>query len=255
MIGILDKMIVTSIQDVFTVDSHKGRKAQIRNRNSYGISFCYGGRITYYQDEKAVISDRNHMVLLPKGQDYTLYCDSSGLFPVINLLCTDDFQVTSPAAFPLHSPESCLKDYERLRELFFLKNQDARCMSILYRMIAEIAAGYLQENSALDTAMDFLEKHYSDPDLTNTVIADHLHISEVYFRKLFKNRYGITPRQYILELRIRKARQLLGEHRSSIAEIAEECGFSSIYHFSRAFRHAVGVSPTEYGRAERKEGI
>ena len=255
MRDILDKMVVTSIQDVFTVDSRRGRKVQIKNRDSYGISFCYGGRITYCQGERAVVSDHSHMVLLPKGQDYTLYCDSSGLFPVINILCTDDFQVASPEAFELHSPDTYLKDYERLRELFFLKNHDARCMSILYRMISEITTEYLQEYPVLDAAMDFLEKHYSDPDLTNAVIASHLHISEVYFRKLFKNRYGTTPRQYILELRFRKARQLLGEHRSSVGEIAEECGFSSIYHFCRAFRQAAGVSPTEYGKAVRKEGI
>ena len=68
---ILDKMVVTSIQDVFTVDSRRGRKVQIKNRDSYGISFCYGGRITYCQGERAVVSDHSHMVLLPKGQDYT----------------------------------------------------------------------------------------------------------------------------------------------------------------------------------------
>ena len=49
--------------------------------------------------------------------------------------------------------------------------------------------------------------------------------------------------------------QLLSEGYHSINEIAESCGFSSVYHFSRAFHNAVGCSPTDYGRNARKRMI
>ena len=251
----LNEMVVTSIADVFTVDSPKGRRVKMANRNSYGITFCYGGRIIYYQEGSAVVSDRNHMVLLPQGQDYFLYCDSSGLFPVVNVHCTEAFRVTRPTAFPLQDPDSYLRDYERLRELYFLGNHSARCMSILYQMIAGIVSEPLSGQSVIGAAMEFLEQHYTDPHLTNASIASRLHISEAYFRRLFKERYGTTPKQYILSLRLRKARQLLGEHRGSVTEIAECCGFSSVYHFSRAFCHGVGVSPTQYSKSAGKDVI
>ena len=142
----LSGITLTDIVDVFTVDSPKGRFEQIRCRFCYGISFCYGGRITYHKDGRAVVSDRDHVVLLPKGQDYSLDCDASGLFPVINVEFAPDFCITEPTAFPIRQPEGYLRDYERLRELFLLGGNRARCMSIVYDMLGRIADEHITGN-------------------------------------------------------------------------------------------------------------
>lgn len=251
----LRSITVTDIVDIFTVDSPRGRQVQMRNRDSYGITFCYGGRITYYQNGIAVVSDRDHMVLLPKGQDYFLDCDASGLFPVINIDCTPDFQVTTPVAFPIHQPESYLKDYERLKELYLLGTNRAKCMSIVYEMLGNIAGEKISGNRIVTAAIRFIEEHFTDASLSNTAIANQTGVSEVYLRRQFKEACHTTPKQYILELRIRKAKQLLAEGHLCVNEIAESCGFSSVYHFSRAFHNVVGSSPTEYSKKARKKAI
>lgn len=251
----LNQMTVTEIMDIFTVDSPKGRQVQIRSRNSYGITFCYSGRITYYQNSRAVVSDHGHMVLLPKGQDYFLDCDASGLFPVINIDCAPDFCVTTPTAFPIRQPESYLRDYERLKELYFLGGSRAKCMSIIYDMLGSIAAENISGNRIVTAAIRFIEEHFADATLSNAAIANQTGVSEVYLRRLFKEACHTTPKQYILELRIRKAKQLLAEGHFSVGEIAENCGFSSVYHFSRAFHNVVGSSPTEYSKKARKKAI
>lgn len=251
----LNQMTVTRIVDIITVNSPKGRQVQIHNRSSYGITFCYGGRITYYQNGSAVVSDHDHMVLLPKGQDYALECDASGLFPVINIDCAPDFRVTAPTAFPIRQPESYLKDYERLKELYFLGGSRAKCMSMIYELLGSIAAENMTGNRVVTAAVHFMEEHLADATLSNAVVANHAGISEVYLRRLFREARHTTPKQYILELRIRKARQLLAEGHLSVSEIAERCGFSSVYHFSRAFRRAAGSSPTDYGKKARKNMI
>ena len=248
----LNNMTIIAIDDVFTVDSQKGRQMQMHCRSSYGITFCYSGQITYYQNGKAVVSDRNHMVLLPEGQAYYLYGDASGLFPVINVHCAPGFQITAPTAFPISHPETYLKNYERLKELFLLGKNQAKCMSILYDLLGSIAAENAGGNRVAAGAAAYLEAHYADPGLTNQIIAAELDVSEVYFRRLFREEFHTTPKQYILDLRIRKARQLLAEGHLPVNEIAEACGFSSVYHFSRAFRQAAGLSPTEYRNNARK---
>ena len=248
----LNNMTITAIEDVFTVDSPKGRQMQMHCRDSYGITFCYGGQITYYQNGKAVVSDRNHMVLLPKGQAYFLYGDASGLFPVINVHCTPDFKVTAPTAFPISHPETYLKNYERLKELFLLGKNQAKCMSILYDLLGSIAAETAGGNRIAAGAAAYMEAHYSDSGLTNQSIADHLEVSEVYLRRMFREVFHTTPKQYILDLRLRKAKQLLAEGHLPVNEIGEICGFSSVYHFSRAFRQVTGLSPTEYRNNARK---
>lgn len=248
----LNQMIITSIEEVFTVDSAKGRQFQMHCRPCYGITFCYGGQITYYQNGKAVVSDRNHMVLLPEGQDYFLYGDASGLFPVINIHCTPEFKITAPTAFPISHPETYLKNYERLKELFLLGKNQAKCMSILYDLLSSIAAENAGGNRIAAGAAAYMEQHYSNAGLTNQNVADHLEVSEVYFRRLFREEFHTTPKQYILDLRLRKAKQLLAEGHLPVNEISEICGFSSVYHFSRAFRQAAGLSPTEYRNNARK---
>lgn len=251
----LDGMIVTSIDEVFTVDSPVGRQLEMRDRDSFGITLCYGGQITYHQNGLSVISDREHMVLLPKGRDYSLYGDATGMFPVINVQCTPEFTLDSPVSFPLGHPEVYLKQYEQLRELFLLGRSRARCFAILY----DILGGIADENQCVDHiaagAASFIEQSYSDPTLCNAMIAAHLGISEVYFRRVFREYFAMTPKQYILDLRNKKARQLLAEGHLPIHSIAESCGFSSVYNFSRAFRHASGVSPTEYRNNTRKVAI
>ena len=70
-------------------------------------------------------------------------------------------------------------------------------------------------------------------------------------RKLFLSYYHITPKQYVLDIRIRKAKQLLCDTPFSVTAIAEECGFSSVYHFCRVFKEKTGFTPTEYANLNK----
>lgn len=248
----LDQLVITSIEDVFTVSSPVGRHLQIHNRSCYGISFCYNGQITYMQNGNCTVSDQDHMVLLPQGQDYELRGDATGLFPVINVLCNPGFSVTHPTAFPLRHPEQYLRKYEKLQDLFIIGKNHAKAMSILYDMIGSIIADSQGDNWIAAKAISYMEQHYTQPDLSNQQIADHLGVSEVYFRRLFRQAFDVTPKQYILTLRIRKAEQLLSEALLQINQISQRCGFSSVYHFSRAFHQIVGVSPSQYRESSRR---
>lgn len=77
-------------------------------------------------------------------------------------------------------------------------------------------------------------------------LAEMCDMSETYFRRLFHNLYGVSPKQYILSARLRWAKNMLKSTEDSITEIAGNCGFDNVYYFSRAFRIHEGVSPSEY---------
>ena len=57
------------------------------NRQSYGLSLCISGQITYTMNGENYISDQNKAVLLPKGGTYSLHGDKEGFFPVVNFKC------------------------------------------------------------------------------------------------------------------------------------------------------------------------
>lgn len=81
-------------------------------------------------------------------------------------------------------------------------------------------------------------------DLEN--FAKENNIGYSYFRRMFKNFTGISPRQYFLQLKIMRARELLLTTDKSIKEISFQLGFDSIYYFSRFFKQKTGMSPSEF---------
>jgi AraC family transcriptional regulator len=130
-------------------------------------------------------------------------------------------------------------------------------MALFYTLLARLAAEHSREGSDTTTpllapAMDRLSRELFSPELTVAALAADASLSETYFRRLFKQAHGVSPKQYILERRILHAKQLLRERSAPISVIAEHCGFSGLYHFSRAFKLSTGISPTEYMQSEMR---
>jgi AraC-like DNA-binding protein len=71
-------------------------------------------------------------------------------------------------------------------------------------------------------------------------------VSEVYFRKIFQDQFGVTPKEYLIRMRIEYAKSLLLSEQFTVSEIATLCGYSEPCHFSREFSKRVGVSPNQY---------
>ena len=83
-------------------------------------------------------------------------------------------------------------------------------------------------------------------DLSIKEMAELCGISEAYFRRLFIDKFGISPKDYIINRRIEYAKSLLKSCQFQINEIAEMCGYSEPCHFSREFSRHTGISPKEY---------
>ena len=100
-------------------------------------------------------------------------------------------------------------------------------------------------------AIRYIESNYQSPGLSNAELAKECNISEVYFRKIFTETYKTTPKQFIVDIRINKAKQLLSDGFLKVGTVAELCGFSNQYHFCRLFKEKTGVTPTEYMKRNR----
>ena len=100
-------------------------------------------------------------------------------------------------------------------------------------------------------AMDFIGAHYSDPNISISLIAQHLGISEGHLSHLFKKETDYTLLNYLTRYRIHKAMELLKDCRVKIYEVAEQVGYRDITYFSATFKKLVGVSPSEYQDASR----
>lgn len=100
---------------------------------------------------------------------------------------------------------------------------------------------------AIARAQHFMEQHYSEK-ITVASLANLSYTSPSTLTHKFKTELGVTPIEYLIEIRIEKSKLLLKRANISLTEIAMECGFSSLSHYSSCFQKRVGMSPTEYQR-------
>ncbi len=100
------------------------------------------------------------------------------------------------------------------------------------------------ENLRVRKAMLLIERNLSTP-LSTEFIARHVSISDRHLERLFLAEIGISPSTFALKLRLSNAYRLLETTRNSIIDIAVQCGFQSSSHFSRSFRGAHGMSPSQ----------
>jgi AraC-like DNA-binding protein len=97
----------------------------------------------------------------------------------------------------------------------------------------------------IKNSIEYMDEHYgSMPSLEE--VASQSELSPEYFVSLFKKAYDNTPHQYMLDKRLKKATQLLKSTNLKVKEVALECGYKDVFHFSKTFKKFIGVSPKNF---------
>ncbi len=93
-------------------------------------------------------------------------------------------------------------------------------------------------------AKSLIHKHFQN-ELTLQVLAQEAQVSSKHLIRLFTVHHGMTPTQYIWQIRVKRATDLLIHTGLTITEVAYQCGFKTSYHFARLFKKLTGLTPTE----------
>lgn len=110
----------------------------------------------------------------------------------------------------------------------------------------------LRASEQAERALHFIEYNYMKGITARDVTAE-LNIDRTHFFRIFKAKTGSSPEQYIMRLRIKKAKELLETTSYTVTETASLVGVSDVYYFSKLFKKAEGISPTEYRKAAQSE--
>ncbi|MDA3965193.1 MULTISPECIES: AraC family transcriptional regulator [Enterococcus] len=96
-------------------------------------------------------------------------------------------------------------------------------------------------------AIYYLENHHTQ-EITLEQLADTLYVSPTYLSKVFKESTGMSPINYLIQVRLKHAKELLANEQLTIREISQAVGYQDAYHFSKLFKKYYGVSPSQLAK-------
>lgn len=97
----------------------------------------------------------------------------------------------------------------------------------------------------IQITINYMNQNFGDK-ITIQSLSKLANMSESNFNRIFKKETGISPIEYLINVRIKKAKKFLREKTNTITEISMNCGFYSISHFSSCFMKQLGMSPSDY---------
>lgn len=236
------------------------------------------GSINYLIENEIYHLKENDILIIPAGCTHqTLVLNDNEYYERINLwikqeamdkLSTEDLNlsnclsretVRSNFLLPSHSNENKLIR-AAIEQLDILQSEPrfARDISIrdFLRQIIIYAHHYctsdlagqihaqVLKNSLVSSAIDEIANHLSS-HITLESISNALYVSKYHLAHTFKQHMGISVHQYIINLRLAKAKHMIDAH-VSMSEICESCGFSNYSNFYKLFKARMGISPTQY---------
>lgn len=246
-------LCVTDIVLACRVASGTGDKVH-NDRPSHGLAFNVDGTKIYsFKGGQELTVKKNHIIFLPQNSSYTVTDKEKGDCFAINFKLSQTAELP-PFAMNIKSGGKMLEMFRAAERAFLVKSEGytAECMSSLYAVISML---YREKNAAyisgslketIMPAIGYIHNHYADKNIKAEELARLCGVSETYFRRIFKKCCDVPPIQYINNLRLARAKELLAEGTASLEDVSEMCGFCEVCYFCRFFKKAVGKTPSEY---------
>ena len=230
---------------ILTVDRfyHKKGFFEINARPYAALSYRVSGGGDFKMGGKSFMIEPGDILFIPANMSYEVeYSVSESI--VANLNGCNYFE---PEAFKFkNATEGELIFLELLRdwkERGSVNRTKANIYNILERLDSEQKV--MGEKTAFAAAIQYIEAHFCEETLDVGEVCETCFVSPSSLQRAFLQHFGISPKQYIIKLRMNRALKLLTESSYSVKEIAALCGFADEKYFSRAFKIKYGYPPSK----------
>lgn len=141
--------------------------------------------------------------------------------------------------------------YEKLKRLEEIRSLEL-WMNNYIRWILDYIQNHYDRRQAdlMIRAKRFIMDNYANPELSLGSVAGYVGLNEKYFSSRFTKEEGTTFSNYLTEVRIRKARELMDKTDLRMYEISQQVGYNNVEHFNRVFKKVCQMSPREYKKSE-----
>lgn len=174
--------------------------------------------------------------------------DNGGFFTISSNYCSNIATIMQQI---MHEDKSSDGESVFLRSLLTMELFVWLSRSLRAQWETNLATKGHKLHEILESAKGFIDKNYNT-DISLSDIAGYVYISTSHFARAFKKHYDISPIQYLLSVRIDKAKTLLEETNLKVGDIASSVGFSAQQRFNDIFKKHLGISPSEYRQKYRE---
>ena len=230
---------------VFTIMrmKHPAGSFEVKRRPYAAISMKLSGGVNFTINGQEMLVSSKNIVYIPADVDYKAMYFEENDSVVIHLT---ECNYLEPQSIAVENKEliehlflSLLNSWEKNHSTNQAK---AAIYDILFKLSQSCDNG---SNALFSDISQYVLSNYGSPDLSIARICGRYGISRTKMQQLFWTCAGVSPKQYITNLRMDKVLRLLSENRLSVKEIASVCGFSDEKYFSRAFKERYGCSPSQ----------
>lgn len=225
-------------------------------RNHYLFVLVKKGNAVLYSNNNLVFGDHDMLVMFPGSRvHYRALTDWSISWIGLCGQTVDD--MISQLGISRNKPIEHINLYDEISQIFSeiydssskpsSFENDLEITNLLYKFFKYL---FLNRNinrsiDPVETAVKIMDLNYNAA-LSVEDISKKLSINSVYFSRVFKSRIGISPKGYIINKRIERAKYLLENTNAPINEISNSVGYEDSLYFSRIFKKSVGISPGTY---------
>ena len=224
-----------------------------KGRLDYHIVFiCEGLCYAVYEGNEYVLKNGDFIIYPPNiYQKYAFNDKGKYLWIHFAGRAVNEILEEAGLSFGVHravaSPAAVKANFESLIS-YFHGSQNSRLsysfLKLLYNL-SKIESNSLQVSENISKTISYINSNF-ERKITLDKLADISGYSKSRFMSVFSKEAGMTPIKYLNKLRISCAAELLASDGQSISEIAFACGFNDSLYFSRAFKKAYGISPSEF---------
>lgn len=252
-----NEFIVTGITRIVLVgrEEYSARKTAFsRVLTSHELIFHFSGRATVLFGGERLETAPGCVRFLPQGETTRYEVDRRECGECIDIFFRTD-RPPADTAF-VTSPAQKEKVGALFKKIFACwagrgEGYYFDCMALLYEIFAELQKKtYLPSSryGRIEPAVEAIHNDFLRRDFTQAELCALCGISPTYFRRLFKDKFGVSVKQYVLQRRLNHACDLLRLGRYTVTEVAEQCNFPDVYRFSARFKKSMGVTPTQFQR-------
>lgn len=244
-------IIITQIQVAMYVPPGSGR-AEFFDRPFHGLVLNdSSARRDYIFSDGTILPTRgNDLFYLPKGSDYYVKTIAHGGCYAINFdadISDTPFLVNIKKADILKHFKNAANAWHKMDPFAFVLARSA-LYNIILEGLNEQSRKYVPTSrfDIIAPAEEIIHNSFTDNSLSISSLSKACNISDAYFRRIFMEKHNVSPKEYIIFLRLKYACQLLTTGEFSVMEVATLCGYSEQCHFTREFTKRVGISPSAY---------